>query len=96
MSGKYTMYARVCVCVRETTALFNHNGTLTDPPHPDADLILSITLHTSVPGSIINTSQIPPYRTRRGILLISISHSDPPEALHNGALQKTAMSKSNA
>lgn len=32
-----------------------------------------------------NYSQIPPYRTQRGILLVSISRTDPPEALHNNA-----------
>lgn len=43
----------------------------------------SATLHTSLVGSIIKDSQISPHRTQRGILLISISQTGLPQALHN-------------
>lgn len=108
-----TTCMRVCVC-----ALVDRVKSRWQPPPPlpcallvHTDRISSITLCTSVAGSVIKASLILPYHTQRAILLISISHTDLPRAggqsdgqaagreSHNGVpgkKKKTAASEQNA
>lgn len=63
MSGKIR---NVCV---NTKTQFNHIRTLKDSPRFSSflhtDLVLRVTLHTAVVGSVIKASQISPYHTHR-------------------------------
>lgn len=91
--GKCTIYGRR---VQTTKTQFNHIQILLgfflfclmfvlSPCRPSSVVHIKCHWTTSQVGSIIKASQISPYHTRRGILLISISQTGLPQALHNDA-----------